>query len=191
MEERIKQFLDAYKGANSNETGKAEHRKFRPYKKGHQAIYYTVGSFLFHKKADILDIGSGIGVGYEILREHYYRGVDPDIRCIDYCSEKYPHAYWAHSDWLNFKVKKPADFALCVEVIEHIDGKDWIQFLRKIRNNTKLGLFLSTPNPERSSHGCISSEDMKEILNLSGFNTVALEWHWTTLYVCELNKSMG
>src|SRR3990167_8946717 len=110
-------------------------------------------------KPTVADIGSGLGVGSNILSQEadYVLGVDKNEENIRFASQLFTreknNMYWTSQ--LDFMVADVTsetrefmkfDFVVCVEVFEHLkDYGKLLEFLRKLMKPTST-LFISTPN---------------------------------------------
>jgi 2-polyprenyl-3-methyl-5-hydroxy-6-metoxy-1,4-benzoquinol methylase len=88
-------------------------------------------------------------------------------------------------DWLSFPEDEMFDYTFCIEVVEHVAAEQVMPFLMKLRRHTKRNLFLSTPDSDRSSHGVTTAAIWKARLREAGFEVVAFDRQWTTLFICE------
>lgn len=78
-----------------------------------------------------------------------------------------------------------ADFSFCIEVAEHVEPRDRLPFLQRLREFTRVSLFLSTPNKvTRPTDGALTTDQWRELLSDAGFtDVVTIEWQWTTLFI--------
>ena len=166
-------------------------RKGKPYSDGHRAMYDTVGTLLRNVPASILDVGCGIGYGFEALRNcnnvKHYVGIDPDGKCIDFCQRTYDRHAFKRLSLAEFCAVRFElyDFVLCIEVFEHVPPAIRLEFLEQLRSLAKKNLFLSTPNILQHKHGVISPPDMMDELGKVGFTTVCVEHQWTVFYLAQ------
>ncbi|HEC66353.1 hypothetical protein LCGC14_1280630 [marine sediment metagenome] len=110
-------------------------------------------------KPKVIDIGSGLGVGTNILSHEsdYVLGVDKNEENVRWATQMFKreknNIYW--SPQVDFMVSDVTneerefmqfDFIVCVEVIEHF--KDYIPLLKFIKKVAKKNavIFISTPN---------------------------------------------
>jgi SAM-dependent methyltransferase len=186
----------------SFEAREHEKRGGAPYSFGHRQMYRAPIELLKGQPdLDILEIGTGIGYGLEQMMNagfvaRYY-GVEPDAdafalaQSISQQFSQQDLTLW-NRDWLRLTRETPGsvpicDYAFCIEVIEHIAATDVPEFLREIRQRTRRGLFLSTPDAVTSLHGVATRDEWKKALHAAGFEVAACSRQWTTLFICEPN----
>jgi len=175
-------------------------RGLKPYSVGHQRMYSAPIDLITSpveptatslKKANVLDVGCGIGVGYRMLRDAgiigSYLGIEPDPKCVRYMKDTYPEADVIEEFWMDVPEGQlfVADFTFCVEVIEHVPLDDLGRFLEKLREHTRRNLFLSTPLRENSEHGLFTKDGWVAKLCASDFRVAVVDWQWTTFFLCE------
>jgi SAM-dependent methyltransferase len=120
---------------------------------------YEFADRLLTGKAELLDIGSGRGLGSHFLSLLPYRnllGVDADPQCVEFAKARYAHTRLRfehavapelpHSD-------ARYDGIVCLEVIEHVE--DDHELLRQVHSRLADGgvFVLSTPNRLITSPG--------------------------------------
>lgn len=137
----------------------------------------------------MLDIGSGIGWGYDRARElgfkGWWEGVEPCADSYNYLVKTYPEIIWHQSGLMEAKVD-PADYVFCIEVIEHLDRDDVLPFLKRLRSLCIRGAWISTPESDRHRHGTMTKTEVVALLKAAGFSNVVVNGEqWTTLYVCQ------
>lgn len=184
------------------------HRTGKPdYSEGHKRCY-NAPIFLLKPTQEvskkppikILDVGSGIGYGYEqmckYLRIESYQGIEIDT------DSAYHHKTLLQDSKhkvLNdnfLEISTPHDeydAVFCIEVIEHVELHELEKFVLKLCRSVKPGgfLFISTPDgdsksPDYNPHGEWSEGLVKGTVLLSGIeNIVVCREHWTKLYICQ------
>ncbi len=102
--------------------------------------------------ATILDVGFGLGYGLNILaiKAREVRGVDVDVKALDYCrgtvGGRNPRlVHLSLYDGYNLPFPNGHfDIATCVDVLEHVE--DYHRFLDELLRVSRKGVFISTPN---------------------------------------------
>jgi 2-polyprenyl-3-methyl-5-hydroxy-6-metoxy-1,4-benzoquinol methylase len=163
------------------------------YSDGHQRMYTTPINILagVPDKIDVLDVGAGIGFGLQKMLEakiiKNYLGVEPCLDSFNYLKKTFqmPNVQFCQTPWLNTPETFVADYTFCIEVVEHLDEKDVLPFLRKLKRQTKINLFLSTPNSITNNHGAASIKTWKHRLKSAGFDAASIQRQWTTLFIAE------
>lgn len=165
------------------------------YSLGHRAMYHTVAELLRGKPASILEVGFGIGYGLEQLLKArcvgYYEGTEPDRKSYGYVTKKFgetENTEFHNRPWPFQPNGTDFDFAICMEVLEHVPEEQLQDFVMGIRLSLKPGgtFFASTPNSDTHGHGALNPEQWREVFRGAGFEHVtAVEWQWTTLYVAQ------
>jgi SAM-dependent methyltransferase len=125
----------------------------------------NVGFYLHHSKhllleqyapgVDVLDVGSGSGLGLKKL-SHLYKsgmGIDYNSNAVEYAnSQNVPNTEYIQGDVRNFDLGKKFDLIYSMDVIEHLDNVDG--YLQSIRRHMKTdGYFIcATPNIKFTKH---------------------------------------
>jgi len=165
------------------------------YSVGHRRMYGSMVELLKGAPCSLLEVGFGIGYGAVLMAETLmissYQGVEPHPDSFKHTSEQLDRVEWKftrqtslHNCYWSEAVVTPAEYAFCIEVIEHIPEAALSDFLWKLRRNTTKNLFLSTPDSTKSAHGVKSQAEWTEVLRRHGFSAVAVAHQWTTLFVC-------
>jgi 2-polyprenyl-3-methyl-5-hydroxy-6-metoxy-1,4-benzoquinol methylase len=175
--------------SDESEVKKLKSRGGRAYSLGHQRMYRATAELLGQAGADLFEVGTGIGYGFEVLKDaaafKRYRGIDPDPQCVEYVKSKYDlqiqcatieeHDLPGNLDAITF-----------IEVIEHIslDKHEWI--LEKLLMGLRPGgtLFMSTPDKNRHRHGTTTPETLLDQLGEAGFIASVSRFQWTDFYLC-------
>jgi len=187
----------------ASEYDNAVKRGWSDYSHGHQKMYTMGIELISGTPAQILDVGCGIGWGFErmaLMKDVVarYVGVDPDSKCFTHCHDRWarpPQVRFICDSWPLQKTMRgdplgKFDFTFCIETIEHICEPDGpsihklIDFLEAIRSVTKVGMFLSTPDVEKNQHGVWVPARVREALETTGWTVTHLPWQWTDMYVC-------
>lgn len=186
------------------EKSEAEHlaeRRGKAYSLGHQRCYLGPIELIADgdRPLSILDVGSGIGWGYEQmisrLQVEVYIGVErhADSAAIHSAKLGNPNhlliGQSIFSDDAKFVCRGQFDYAFCIEVAEHIDAKHHHELFTRLRQSLAIGgmLFLSTPDASQHPHGNLTKAQAKAGLLAAGFaSVVCLTEHWTTLYIAEV-----
>jgi len=162
---------------------------------GHRMMYDGPVKLLSKSRSSVIEVGCGDGYGYqELLKEDAiseYLGVDPnqkELDCLRGLLKDEKHRAIC-ADWLDVSREElsPADFMLCVEVLEHVPPDKRRAFLEKCLKFTKKTLFLSTPESghDKVPHeGLLEKDECVGLLRKSGFNVAVVDAQWTTMYVC-------
>jgi len=166
-------------------------RGFKPYSWNHQQMYHIAIEFMRGVTASVLEIGAGIGWGYEEMKEggclDRYFGVEESKKCFDYLKKTYPNAEFQHTKWPHHYIEGEGkfDFTICLEVIEHVDC-DVHEFLRAIYHRTRKAFFLSTMDKEVNSHGTFTKDELYSMLYRAGFRRVVhIEHHMPhVMFIC-------
>lgn len=172
-----------------NEVEALRKRGGKPYSKGHQAMYRTVVELLREAPATVNEFGFGIGYGLgELLKAdcvRHYWGCEP-------CAEAYEHTRAAvgvrpevtlvRGGWRDVEVPE-ADYALVIEVLEHLPPEERAPFLQRLRSTTRKALFLSTPDAATSLHGVVTPDELLTLMASCGWRAVAVSPQWTTFYL--------
>ena len=179
----------------------------KPYSKGHRLMYDAAIALLADRPAKILEVGTGIGVALRALMKanavSRYVGFEPASDTAKFCNDHFHH--WAHMEIPGYTPQKVrvipvafentpdeavvaslggnADYALCIEVIEHVPAPFRLPVLEKIRRLTDRGLFLSTPSRETCKHGKMTPVEVADLMTKAGFRTSWVEWQWTTFFI--------
>ncbi len=172
--------------------------KGKPYSYGHYMMYMAVTSLLAQKPAKVLEVGCGRGYGLELLLKHNcierYHGVEQieseiaEAHKLVQAQQAEKFALLSHGDWFDIQDQHQYDVGVLIEVIEHVKKEDWIPFLRKMRNNIRKCLFMSTPNVLNQEHGTGRPEEFCQVLKWAEFDHVAyIEHQWTTFYIATIN----
>jgi len=172
-------------------------REGKPYAPMHQAMYKTIAELLRDKPANILEIGSGIGYGIQVLLDanaiNSYEGIEPTRECCDYIKRTInsPYVHMRNEDFFEIDLttlnRTSYDFTLCIEVIEHLNNElEVLTLLDELHSRTDKALFLSTPKAETDEHGKFYGKEISEMLTFAGFKFVEIEWQLPhTLYICQ------
>lgn len=164
------------------------------YSAGHRRMYTGTLELIRGSElppVDVIEVGVGIGYGLGLMLEagivRNYTGVEVDQATYEYVEERYgdDQRVTLYNASLNSIHLQPAPFVYCIEVIEHVPEEALPGFLQELRRLTLSNLFLSTPDGSRYEHGVATAGEWKKSLRSAGFNVVALERQWTTLYLCE------
>lgn len=142
------------------------------------------------QKNTILEVGVGIGYGLDNMLQtgivSNYTGFEPCVDSYNYVHQRFraePNINIVNSEFDG--VDNRFDYVFCIEVIEHIDESKRKKALADLFAATGKGLFLSTPDRERDSHGVYTKDELKSELKLVGFSdVVVLREQWTDLYIC-------
>lgn len=181
---------------NSKEYDRLKERGFKPYSAGHRRMYELaierMGNEAGPRGARVLEAGFGIGWGLdemvraEVLKS--YVGYEPNKDSFDYVQARYPDRENMLLLPLTFEPNlDPAfDYALCIEVIEHVPMEDHARFLLGLRSMAPT-LFLSTPDITRHrTEGVRTEAEWVALLHAAGFSKVATDSKsWTTFYWCK------
>lgn len=195
----------------SKEYDRLKRRKFAPYSAGHQAMYnLAIAEIALDlatapvKRADIFEAGFGIGFGLgqmlaaEIVST--YIGCEPNLDSFTYTAlteerrgpPKHGAVWLKHEPLSNTLVDRlfqdevlPADYAFCIEVIEHVAMADHLAFLQTLRRVAPR-LYFSTPDIVRvPKEGVRTTGEWLQLLARAGFKDVqVVKDHWTYLYKC-------
>lgn len=134
-------------------------------------------------KGSVFEAGCGDGIGVPILLQELdsYLGVDLEQVLIDDCRKQFPHNPYAKFECMDLtKESAGTTFDACVslDVIEHIDPKDDMEFMESIHKHLKSNgvCILGTPNvtsdqyaSEASKAGHInlkSCEELKKLMHV-------------------------
>jgi 2-polyprenyl-3-methyl-5-hydroxy-6-metoxy-1,4-benzoquinol methylase len=174
-----------------NEYEQLKVRNFGLYSPMHQAIYKTIAELLRDKPANILEVGTGIGYGLQLLLSanciKTYTGIEPNKDCCDYVNTiiKDDKIVIINESILDIGLEK-YDFTLLIEVIEHMTKEDVIATLKKLNQLTINTMFMSTPKKETDEHGVFTEKEIRTMLRLTHWNFVEIEWQLPhTLYICQ------
>jgi 2-polyprenyl-3-methyl-5-hydroxy-6-metoxy-1,4-benzoquinol methylase len=172
-----------------NEYQALQERGGGDYSAGHRRMYEAGLVLLDQSTASVLDVGAGIGWGVKRARElgflGKWEGIEPCVDSFNHLVRTYPRETWTCCGLMEATVE-PADYVFCIEVIEHLDKPDVFAFLKRIRSLCGKGLWLSTPESDRHSHGTLKRVEVVSLLNMAGFaNVVVNGEQWTTLYICQ------
>jgi hypothetical protein len=131
---------------------------------------------------------AGIGKGIPSVTyaaKHSYNTEIEEVRIINtdwpLRSDLSPAAYWPGG--------RDYDYSFCIEVIEHVRPDLVPAFLAELHQVTQRALFLSTPNALTSPHGVATVDEWRRVIDLAGFDVVAIERQWTTLYICQPRRN--
>ncbi|HOX35093.1 MAG TPA: class I SAM-dependent methyltransferase [Methanoregulaceae archaeon] len=116
-----------------------------------EAYFLALNAFV-EEKATVLDVGSGLGYGLNILaiKASAVYGVDIDEKVLDYCRKtlvgrnprlKNLAVFDGYS--LPFP-DNTFDIVTCVDVIEHVE--DYDRLIADMMRVARRGVFISTPN---------------------------------------------
>lgn len=189
-------------GYESFEYDRLVERGFKPYSKGHRRMYESaierMGRIAGPRGARVFEAGFGIGWGLgamldaDVLRE--YEGCEPNVDSFAYTAKTFADHERASSLTLfNSAFRLPLsggsrsfDFAVCIEVIEHVPAGGHLAFLRDLRLMAPT-LFFSTPDKTRvPREGVRTYLDWLGLLAQAGFPSVECDRsNWTDLYVCQ------
>lgn len=145
----------------------------------------------------ILDVGSGVGWGYEQMSARLnlaqYVGIERHADSVlEHRSKlKSGHDVFLTSAFEAILDSGRFDYAFCIEVAEHIRAEFHAELFAKICASLKPGglLFLSTPDASVHPHGNLTQAEAKAALAAAGFSSVvSITEHWTTLYVAEASQ---
>ena len=212
---------------DGDELSRLQKRGGKDYSQGHRRIYASfinlIGGTETIAKAKILEVGTGIGYGLNLLLNdvdlNSYVGIEPCTKCLEHVKSKvvepwlkkqreikaglsrkkqalfkFPEVALRNGFLGDFSTEEilsqlgsRADFSFCIEVVEHVDPDQRLNFLEGLRKLTEGTLFLSTPNKDtRPKDGALSSKQWLELLADAGFVRVtAIEWQWTTVFICQ------
>lgn len=183
---------------DSREYDRLRDRGFKPYSKGHRRMYEIaieeIGNLAGPRGARVLEAGFGIGWGLDqmlaadILRN--YVGYEPNRDSFVYVADRLKE-HERNVDLALFNMgyepnlSPDFDFGFCIEVIEHVPGKDHLRFLKGLRSQVPV-LYFSTPDIQKvPKEGVRTTREWKAYLHAAGFNTVTVnESHWTHLFRC-------
>ena len=166
-------------------------RNFEPYSVQHRQLYHTIAQFLRGKPATILEIGTGIGYGLRLMLHNNcisaYLGIEPSEKCFKYINQIYDVPLM-NKGFMECEIKEKFDFTVCIEVIEHIDNINLIEWFRKMLEHTKEAAFVSTPDRLTDEHGFFTKEEVQEAMYEAGFkHVVKIEWQKPhTLFIGEV-----
>ncbi len=179
----------------SHEYRRLVERGFRPYSRGHRAMYLTAIDRLKKLGTPVSIFEAGFGIGYGLdemlaagIVERYF-GCEPNLESFRYVMQRHGHAPridlveepFASATGLR---GAPYDAAFCIEVIEHVPMHEHEWFLRCLRDRSPR-LFLSTPDSRKSSEGVRTMGDWLAILQTAGWERIDVDTsHWTYLYDC-------
>lgn len=166
------------------------------YSLGHRRCYLGPIEMIAdgERALSIIDVGSGIGWGYEQMAARLnlarYVGIE---RHADSVLEHRSKLKSGHdvflASFLDAGVEANRfDYAFCIEVAEHIRAEFHGELFARIADSLKPGglLFLSTPDASAHAHGNLTQAEAKAALLAAGFSSVvSITEHWTTLYVAE------
>ncbi len=170
-------------------------RSYADYSEGHQRMYTGPIELLLGRRWSILEIGFGIGFGLARMVEadivSHYWGCEPCDDSFDYTEKNISRpnqSILSACGWMETHTLAPkADYAFCIEVIEHVPMDEQTAFLASIVPHVGRNLFLSTPCQSKSKHGVRTSAEWLAVLALAGWQAVAVDSQWTTLYICSPN----
>lgn len=167
-----------------------------PYSQGHRIMYDGPIAMMHGSTWDVLEIGFGIGYGLQRMASakvvNHYWGCEPcqdsfeyvaridDQGGIDYVSDK----TLLFQPW-SAQAVGMFDFAFCIEVIEHVEMDNHLDFLKSIRPFVRKNLFMSTPDLSKNKHGVRTEKEWLSALKEAGWNAIAISSQWTTLYICQ------
>lgn len=172
-------------------------REGKQYAPMHRAMYKTIVELLRDKPAKIFEVGFGIGYGLKLLLNancvESYMGIEIEKRPYMYVKQNVEDEKTTllNQDFLTTDVtdykKYNFDFALCIEVIEHLkDETEAITMLVKLNKFVYGTMFMSTPKKETDVHGKFTGKQIREMLTISGWKFVEIEWQFPhTLYICK------
>lgn len=174
-------------------------RNFKDYSMRHQQLYKIIVELLKDKPALILEVGCGIGYGLELLYKNncfnFYEGFEVSKKCCDYIEEtlyyikrKRINNIEFNEDYVDVLGIKMFDFSLCIEVIEHMENVNLVNFFKKMLSFTKVASFISTPDINTDKHGLYTKEEVQDALYKAGYNhVIKIEWQIPhTLFIAEV-----
>lgn len=164
---------------------------------GQKEMYEAIAPYCLGKI--VFDIGSGLGIGANILSHHarFVWGLDIEDRHVRFARQMYGHENlrFDEYDLLNATPRElaTAHIIVCVEVIEHID--DYDAALRGIKrfmdNNTVL--FISTPNrnsPTLQKDKPRNPLHVREWTAAEFYDVLIKQFKSVTLYTHDLSKTV-
>lgn len=218
---------DESMNGDGDELSRLQKRGGKDYSEGHRRIYGSIitliGGTETPQKAKILEVGTGIGFGLNLMLNDVqiknYVGIEPCSKCLDHVRKKVVNPWLEKQREVKAELSKKkqaifsfptinfrngllgdfpiseivslldgqADFTFCIEVAEHVQPEERLNFLTSLKKLTKGTLFLSTPNKDnRPKDGALSTKQWLDLLADSGFSSVtAIEWQWTTLFISQ------
>lgn len=129
------------------------------------ALYETAYKFIKDKR--VLDYGCGVGLGIEALKKHAksVMGYDPCVEAIEEARKKHPDCeFRTEIGW----ELPDVDVIVSLEVIEHMEKGDLVEFLQSVAAKGIAGFF-STPNGNRYPYHPQTTAERR------GFHV----WHYT------------
>lgn len=192
-------------GYESKEYERHVKRNFKPYSRGHRAMYETAVQAIGKTgQARIFEAGFGIGWGLNHMLEagvvKEYVGCEPNADSFKYTNDAlgmHPKVgMLIHGPFVPDIVEDlqvhyerdsgyPFDEAFCIEVIEHVPMGEHLDFLKGLRQLAPR-LWFSTPDMVKvPKEGVRTAAAWVELLHEAGFRTVDVNTqNWTYLYEC-------
>lgn len=187
---------------DSREYDRLVERGFKPYSAGHRRMYEKAMATMYRDgptPARVLEAGFGIGYGLDqmvaslgLLKS--YVGYEPNKDAFDYVHARYPMASTPRSrpDYTNMLLLNlpfrpnldPAfDYAVCIEVIEHVPMEGHLDFLRGLCAMAPV-LCFSTPDIVRQPReGVRAAGEWLDLLTRAGYVSLVMDAsEWTNYY---------
>jgi len=139
------------------------------------------GEIDLKKEDEILEIGSGLGVFYSLIKHDRYWGLELDPQAVEFTNGFFGVAKFNCCSLEDFETKKLFDYIFAFEVLEHLDNP--INGVRKIYSLLKPGgkFVGTTPYPykknvlaDETHNYVLHPENWRKILTETGFKKIDL-----------------